>query len=497
MKDPANNNKHDTQNPGPSIAIIGAGFSGLCTAIQLKNAGFDNFTIFEKGSEVGGVWRENTYPGAACDVPWHLYSFSFEHRTDYSCPYPEQPEILEYQKFCATKYGIYPHVQFNTEVEGAHFDEATQQWQVRTGDGQSKSFNMLVTGVGQLSRPGYPKLKGIDEFSGHSFHSAEWDHAYDLKGKKVAVIGTGASAIQFVPEIAKEVAKLSVFQRTAPYLMPRFQRQYGKVNKWLFKTFPHYRDIFRYSIYGLAEASVPAFNEQSKLASLFKWVSLRHLRKSVKDVELRKKLTPDYTIGCKRILFSSNYFPALSRPNVNLVTEDISHVAPEGVVTHDGQTHAVDAIIYGTGFKATEFLAPMNITGREGVSLDTRWSKGAEAYKGITVDGFPNMFICYGPNTNLGGNSIIFMIECQVDYIVASVKKLAESQAQSMEIRSEIIEQYNRDLQNELEQSVWNQGCGSWYSNAQGRITNNWPGTNTRYRRLTKKVDLEHYKLSA
>ena len=480
-----------------SIAIIGTGFSGLCTAIQLKQAGFNNLTLFEKGDEVGGVWRENTYPGAACDVPWHLYSFSFEHRTDYSSPYPEQPEILAYQKFCAQKYGIYPHVQFNTEVTAAEFDDAQQLWNVQTDDGKTASFNILITGVGQLSRPGYPRLKGIDDFKGHSFHSAEWDHEYDLNGKKIACIGTGASAIQFIPEIAKQASELTVFQRTAPYLLPRFQRQYGAINKWMFKTFPHYRDIFRYGIFGLAEASVPAFNDQSRLSRLFKWVSMRHLNKHVQDPELKKKLTPDYAIGCKRILFSSNYFPALSRSNVNLITEDIDHISTEGVVTKDGQTHGADTIIYGTGFKATEFLAPIKITGRDGLDLNDRWSKGAEAYKGITLDGFPNMFMCYGPNTNLGGNSIIFMIECQADYIVDSVEQLAASKAKSMEVRSDIINEYNRDLQEELDNSVWSLGCGSWYSNAEGRITNNWPGTNTRYRRITKNVDMENYKLSA
>jgi len=489
--------KQGKQTTSPSIAIIGAGFSGLCAAIQLKKAGFNNLTIFEKGDDVGGVWRENTYPGAACDVPWHLYSFSFEHRTDYSCPYPEQAEILDYQHFCADKYEIYPHVQFNAEVVAAEFDDTQKLWHIVTGDGTRQSFNVLITGVGQLSRPGYPRLKGIDDFKGHSFHSAEWDHDYDLQGKKVAVIGTGASAIQFIPEIAKEVDKLTVFQRTPPYLLPRFQRQYGAINKWLFKTFPHYRDIFRFGIFGLAEASVPAFNEQSRLAKLFKWVSMRHLHKQVKDPGLREKLTPDYAIGCKRILFSSSYFPAMMRPNVDLITNDISHITADGVVTQDGQTHKVDTIIYGTGFKATEFLAPISITGRDGLSLDDRWSGGAEAYKGITLDGFPNMFMCYGPNTNLGGNSIIFMIECQVNYIVDSVKKLAASDANSMEVRSEVVAKFNQKIQHELEHSVWNLGCGSWYQTADGKITNNWPGTNTRYKRITNEADLEQYKLSA
>ena len=487
----------DANKAGPSIAIIGAGFSGLCTAIQLKHAGFNDFRIFEAGDEVGGVWRENTYPGAACDVPWHLYSFSFEPHTNYSCPYPEQPEILAYQKYCADKYGIYPHIEFNARIAAADFDDDAKQWTLTRENGETEVYDAVIFGVGQLSRPGWPNIPGRDKFAGHSFHSAEWDHDYDLNGKRVAVIGTGASAIQFVPEIAKQVEHLTVFQRTAPYLLPRFQRQYGKINRWLFRHLPRYRDIFRLGIFGLAEASVPAFNDQSRLSKIFKAWSRHHLKSQIKDPVLRDKLTPDYPIGCKRILFSSNYFPALARDNVHLETGNISRITAEGVVTDDGTTHAVDTIIYGTGFKATEFLAPIKVTGRDNQSLEQRWANGAEAYKGVTVDGFPNMFVMYGPNTNLGGNSIIFMIECQTTYVVDCVKKLAESSARSMEVRSDVIEQFNRELQEELNQTVWSWGCASWYHTADGRITNNWPGTNTRYMRLTHAADMENYKLSA
>jgi len=473
----------------PTIAIIGAGFSGLCTAIRLKEAGFTNFTLFEQGDDVGGVWRENTYPGAACDVPWHLYSFSFEPRTDYSCPYPEQPEILEYQRFCARKYAINSHVRLNTTVESATFDDANNLWRIETGDGQLHDFDLLVFGVGQLSRPAFPPIKGIDEFAGHSFHSAQWDHEHDLTGERVAVIGTGASAIQFIPRIAPEVAQLNVFQRTPPYILPRFQRQYGKFNRWLFRKFPHYRDIFRLGLFGAGEASVPAFNDQSKLAVALRWWAKSHRNSQVKDPELREKLTPDYPIGCKRVLFSSDYYPAVARDNVDVVTTGIDHISAEGVVTEDGRTHAVDTIIYGTGFKTTEFLAPIQITGREGRSLGARWSAGAEAYLGITVDGFPNMFMCYGPNTNLGGNSIIYMIECQVQYIVDCVHRLAESDSHSMEVREDVIAEHNRKLQEKLDNTVWSWGCSSWYHTADGRITNNWPSTNTRYHQLTRKAE--------
>lgn len=481
----------------PRIAIIGTGFSGLCAAIQLKQDGFDNLTLFERGDDVGGVWRENTYPGAACDVPWHLYSFSFEHRTDFSCPYPEQPEILEYQRFCARKYGIYPHIRFNTAVEAADFDDDKGVWQVSTDQGDTHTFDVLISGVGQLSRPAWPNIEGMETFTGHTFHSAEWDHDYDLAGKRVAVIGTGASAIQFIPRIAPEVGHLAVFQRSAPYLLPRFQREYGKLNRWLFRRFPHYRDIFRMGLRVLGDASAPAFHQQSRLSRLIHAWSRHHLRSQVRDPELRRKLTPDYPIGCKRVLFASDYYPALTRDNVDLITDPIQRITPNGIVTADGTEHTVDAIIYGTGFKATDFLAPMAIRGRGGRRLADRWSEGAEAYLGITVDDFPNLFLCYGPNTNLGGNSIIYMIECQVNYIRQCVRKLSEPDTQAMDVRPEVIRDYNNKLQDELADTVWSWGCSSWYHTADGRITNNWPGTNTRYHELTASVDLNNYRVDA
>lgn len=483
------------QGEGLSIAIIGTGFSGLCAAIQLKRDGFENFTMFETGDDVGGVWRENTYPGAACDVPWHLYSYSFENRTGFTCPYPEQPEILEYQRHCARKHDLYPHIRFHSTVESAHFDDVQGVWQVTTDDGVTRAFDVLISGVGQLSRPSWPDIPGQDEFTGHSFHSAEWEHDYDLSGKRVAVIGTGASAIQFVPEIAKEVGHMAVFQRSAPYLLPRFQRQYGTVNRWLFKNFPRYRDVFRHSLRVVADASVPAFHNQSRLSRVFEGWWRHHLNSQVKDPELRRKLTPDYPIGCKRILFSSNYYPALAQDNVDLVTDGIERITPNGVLDKNGVEHEVDVIIYGTGFKATEFLSPMEIRGSGGKQLSERWATGAEAYLGITVDGFPNLFMCYGPNTNLGGNSIIYMIECQVEYIRQCLHKLSQPGVQAMDVKPEVVREYNRELQAELGETVWSWGCSSWYHTADGRITNNWPGTNVRYRHLTDHVNLSDYRL--
>lgn len=484
-----------TTNNNLRIAIIGAGFSGLCAAIKLKLAGFTDFTLYEKGDDVGGVWRANTYPGAACDVFWHLYSYSFEPGVGFTCPYPEQAEIQDYQRYCAVKYQLYPHIQFNTEVESLRFQEESAQWLLTTKDGQQHHYDAVISGVGQLSRPKMPAIKGMDTFKGHSFHSAEWDHDYALAGKRVAVIGTGASAIQFIPRIAPEVAQLNVFQRSAPYLLPRFQREYSALTRWVFKHVPWYRNVMRHAIFQLADSSASAFIDQSRASKVLKQVSLWHLHRQVKDPALRQKLTPDYPVGCKRVLFASDYFPTYERDNVNLITQGIKRITEAGVVTQEGTEHEVDVIIYGTGFHATDFLAPIKVKGRRGLALEKRWQKGAEAYLGITVDGFPNLFLCYGPNTNLGGNSIIYMIECQVNYILQCLEAIRAGQFTTMEVRQEVMRDYNIQLTKELDKTVWSQNCTSWYHNAEGKITNNWPGTNERYRDVTKTLTLRDYEL--
>jgi cation diffusion facilitator CzcD-associated flavoprotein CzcO len=426
-------------------------------------------------------------------VPWHLYSFSFEYGTRFSCTYPRQPEILAYQQYCARKYDLYPHIRFNTEVVEASYDDNRHLWVVKTASGVHE-FDVLISGVGQLSRPGWPDIRGMDDFRGHAFHSAEWDHGYGLQDKRIAVIGTGASVIQFVPPVAAEAASLTIFQRSAPYVLPRIQHEYGAVMHWILRHFPGYRGIYRGFLRWLGDASATAFHKQSRMSRFLQWWAEWYLTHRVENPELRRKLTPDYPIGCKRILFSSEYYPALQQDNVKVVTEGIDHISPAGVVTTDGVEHVVDVIIYGTGFQATEFLAPMVIRGRGGRSLSERWSQGAEAYLGITVDGFPNLFLCYGPNTNLGGNSIIYMIECQVEYIRQCVGKLHEKQVQAMEVRAEVLTNYNVSLQRELVDTVWN-SCRSWYQTKDGRITNNWPGTNIRYHDETAHPDLDDYIL--
>lgn len=475
------------------VLIIGTGFSGLAAAILAQEAGFE-VQLVEKGEDVGGVWRENTYPGAACDVPWHLYSFSFFKRVRFSRRYPQQAEILAYQRECARYYGLYERTRFGTEIASADWDEAAGLWTVQAVDGTRFEAQALISGVGQLSRPGWPKIPGLDDFAGDLFHSAEWDHEVPLAGRRVGVIGTGASAIQFIPEVAEQAGELTVFQRSAPYILPRFDGPYGWLNRQLFRHLPGYDRPFRYMLWQLGEASTDAFDEgDNRISKLYQWVTRTFREHQVKDPALRAKLTPDYPIGCKRILFSSNYYPTFTRDNVQLHTGGIEAVTAQGVRDSEGVEHPFDVLIMGTGFRATEFLSPMRITGREGVALEQRWAGGAEAYLGISVPDFPNLFMMYGPNTNLGGNSIIFMIECQARYIVQALKALRGHRA--LAVREDVHAQFNAETQERLKHTVWSAGCSSWYHTADGRITNNWPGRTAEYRRLTEAFDIADYEL--
>lgn len=476
-----------------SVLIIGTGFGGLGMAINLKRAGIGPLLLLEKAADVGGCWRDNTYPGAACDVPSHLYSFSFEPKADWSRKFAPQPEIFAYLQHCARKYNILPHVRFNTEVAAASYDEAARQWQVETTDGRVFRARYLITACGQLSRPAYPRLPGVEQFAGTRFHSARWDHGYDLAGKTVAVVGTGASAIQFVPEIARKVRQLYLFQRTPPYVIPKPDRAYRAAEIGLLRRFPLLQTASRAGIYLQHEARAIAFAKITRAMELFELQFHRHLRKQIKDPELRARLTPDYPMGCKRILISNNYYEALNRPNVELVTDDIDHVEAQAVITRDGSRRRVDAIIYGTGFQATEFLAPMRVTGRGGRDLNGAWRDGAEAYLGITVPGFPNLFLLYGPNTNLGHNSIVYMLESQFAHVLQCIRHVEAHGLRAIDVRPEINRRYNDGIQRQVKHTVWNKGCSSWYIDANGRHTVNWPTFTLSYRQLTRHLDTADY----
>lgn len=476
--------------------IIGAGFGGLGMAIQLRQAGFEDFVILEKGDDVGGCWRENTYPGAACDVPSHLYSFSFEPRADWSRRFAPQAEILDYLRHCADKYGLRPHLRLGAEVTQARFDESKALWEITTADGAVLHARVLISACGQLNRPAFPRLPGLERFTGKSFHSARWDHGYDLEGKTVAVVGTGASAIQFVPAIAPKVARLHLFQRSAPYVLPRPDRAYSDGHRRALRRLPFLLRLSRLLKYWHHEARVLAFSIFPVLMKLFERQFEAHLRRSLADPGLRRRVTPDYRMGCKRILISNDWYPALARPNVEVVTDAIREVTPTGIVTTDGSERRVDAILFGTGFTATEFLAPLRIVGRDGRELSETWRGGAEAFLGVTVSGFPNLFLLYGPNTNLGHNSIVFMLESQFRYVLSALRLLRDGEVRWLDVRAPALRGFNAKVQRALERTVWGASCSSWYKTSEGRNTNNWPWFTFHYRRRTRAVRRADYELA-
>jgi cation diffusion facilitator CzcD-associated flavoprotein CzcO len=478
------------------VLIVGTGFAGIGMAVALQQAGRRDFLLLERAGDVGGVWRDNSYPGAACDVPSHLYSFSFAPNPDWSRVFSTQAEIHAYLQGCVERFELRPRIRLNAEVQAAQWDDASARWTVTLVGGEQLHARVLVTGMGQLSRPAMPKLPGLTDFAGPSFHSARWDHGCDLQGKRVAVIGTGASAIQFVPAIAPGVKQLHVFQRSAPYFLPRADRAYRDWEKALFRHVPGAMKLHRLWIYLSYEYRALAFTRFGGLMKVAVGVPFRRLlNRQVSDPALRKRLTPDHPIGCKRILLSSEYLATMARPNVNLVTAGIRRVTPKGIETDDGQHHDADVLILGTGFAATDFLAPMQVQGRGGVELNQVWSQGAKAYLGVSVPGFPNFFMLYGPNTNLGHNSIVYMLESQVAHVMRCLAQLDARQARTIEVDAERHERYNAHIQARMQDTVWH-GCTSWYVDANGHNSTNWPGFTWTYRWLTRHSALGVYHLS-
>lgn len=469
-----------------SVGIIGSGFGALSVAIELRRAGHTDLRLWERAHDIGGVWRDNTYPGAACDVPSPLYSFSYEPSADWSSRYAKQDEILAYIQRTATKYGIAPLVQLDKDVVAAHYDEDAATWTVRFADDSEQTVDILISAVGQLSQPVLPSIPGVESFEGRSFHSARWEHDVPLAGKRIAVVGTGASAIQFVPHLAEQSSELIVFQRTPSYILPKPDQTFG----------PRYRTILRRGAlkieragtWGLGEQFSRALDDDSAVGKTISAVALRHLQAKVKDPVLRAKLTPDYPVGCKRILFANTYYPAITQPHVELVTDAITQITPTGVVTADGTSHEVDVIIYATGFDAQEFLESIDITGVGGRKLATQWADGARAYLGIYVPGFPNLLLSYGPNTNLGGGSIIYMLEAQARHMRQALDRLRAGSYRTIEVLEHVEEEYDQEVQERLGRSVWSH-CDNWYRHASGRITSNWPGSTRPYARRTKTLD--------
>jgi cation diffusion facilitator CzcD-associated flavoprotein CzcO len=480
-----------------SILIVGSGFAGLGAGIKLKEAGFTGFTILERAGEIGGTWRDNRYPGCACDVPAHLYSFSFEPNPGWTRVYAGQPEIQDYLLRCVDKYGLRPHIRCNQDVTEARYDEGRAEWVVRTAAGEEHRARVLISARGGLSNPALPDIPGLERFQGPRFHSAAWDHGTDLAGRRVAVIGTGASAIQIVPEIAPRVERLDLYQRSAPWVVPRPDRPIGRLARWLFRVLPFTQRLVRASIYWKLETRVLGFAVDPRLMKVAEREARRHIRRQVGDAELRRLVTPDYQIGCKRVLLSDDYYPALGRPNVQLIAGAPREVRAHGIVGPDGQERAVDAIILGTGFKTQEPVARGAVFGRGGVDLCDAWQSGPEAYKGSTVSGFPNLFFLLGPNTGLGHSSMVYVIESQVAYVVDAVRQMARNRWAAVDVDAGAQAAWNRDLQARHGGAVWKTGCTSWYLNRNGKNTALWPGFTFRFRRATARFDPRNYRVEA
>ena len=480
------------RRPYPRIAVIGAGLGGLCMAIKLREAGYTDCTVYEKAGSVGGTWRDNTYPGIACDVPSHLYSYSFELNPDWSHAYSPGEEIQAYTLACVDKHGVAQQIRFGKEITRCRFADGC--WQLESADGEAFEADVLVSAIGGLHIPSLPDIPGREDFAGAAFHTARWDHDAELAGKRIAVIGSAASAVQVVPEIAKQAAQLYVFQRTPNWIIPRGDKRYSAFRRACLEKVPGLARAYRWLLFWLAESRWPAFRENSLASRFGKLWPLWHLRRQVPDKALRAKLEPDYPLGCKRILRSDDYYPTLLRGNVELVTEPIARIEPDAIVGAAGDRREVDVIVYATGFNVFDVTGGVEIAGAQGQSLAERWAGGIEAHRTIAVPGFPNFFMLMGPNSALGHNSVIFMIEAQVRYIIQCLDALRSRGWRTMEPKREAFERYEARLLADLDKTVWTGGCSSWYQDAHGRVFTLWPHTATRYWRSLRKVDISEYR---
>jgi cation diffusion facilitator CzcD-associated flavoprotein CzcO len=478
------------------IAIVGSGFAGLGAAIRLKQRGESDFVVFERAADIGGTWRDNTYPGCCCDIPSHVYSYSFELSGRWTRGFAPQPEIHAYMKHCAAKHGVMEHVRLEHDVLEAAWDDDACVWRLETSRGPF-SADVLIAGSGPLTDPAIPDIPGLDSFTGTAFHSARWRHDHDLTGERVAVIGTGASAIQFVPAIQPQVGRIHVFQRTPPWVMPRFDHKITRPELALLRL-PGVPALVRWILYWLMEVRVIGFRNPW-IMRIADRVARAHMKRAIKDPVLRRKLTPSYTMGCKRVLMSDDYLPALTRENVEVVTDGVAEVRGNVIVTADGTEREVDTIIFGTGFRVTDPPIADHVRGRGGQTLAEHWrDTGMRAYKGTTIDGFPNLFFLCGPNTGLGHNSMIFMIESQIAYVMDALRVMRERRARVVEVRREAVERFSDRMQRELRGTVWTAGnCKSWYLDDTGRNTTLWPSWTFRFRAETRKFDPEHYEVKA
>ncbi|MFJ6908056.1 flavin-containing monooxygenase [Streptomyces griseoluteus] len=478
------------------VAVIGSGFGGLGAAVRLRREGITDFVVLERAGSVGGTWRDNSYPGCACDVPSHLYSFSFAPNPDWPRTFSGQEHIRAYLERVADDFGLRPHLRFDSEVKLMTWDEDELRWHIETASG-SLTADVVVSATGPLSDPKIPDIPGLDSFPGRVFHSARWDHDFDLRGKRVAVVGTGASAIQIVPSIQPEVGRLTVFQRTPPWVMPRMDRAIGTAERKLHQALPFTARLRRGLLWGIRELQVQAFTKHPDELGLVEQLAKRNMARAIKDPALRAKLTPDYRIGCKRILLSSAYYPALAQPNVDVVAAGVTEIRGSTVVAADGTEAEADAIVFGTGFHVTDMPIAERVVGVGGVTLAEAWKGGMEALRGGSAAGFPNWLSVIGPNTGLGNSSMILMIESQLNYLADYMRQLDTLGGRTaLDARPAAVGRWNRRVQERMKRTVWNTGgCTSWYLDASGRNTTVWPGTTSEFRQATRRVDLTEYEV--
>ncbi len=484
---PQNVCSSSTPSVSTRVAIVGSGFGGLAAAHHLKQAGIDDFIILERAGDVGGVWRDNSYPGCACDVQSHLYSFSFAPNPDWSRAFSPQAEIHAYLQRCAQSLGLMPHVRLNHEVRQAAWDDTSGTWLIQTSAGPIRAQH-LVGGFGSLSDPMIPKLRGVESFKGEVFHSAHWPREFNPRGKRIAVVGTGASALQFIPAIQPEVAQLHVFQRTPPWVLPRHDGPISRTARTLYRTLPWLQKLARAKVYLHREALALGFlNPRLMAATQAK--ALKHMHAAVKDPALRRKLTPDYTLGCKRILISNTYYPALAQGNVEVITEGVQQVTPHGIVGEDGVLRPVDAIIYGTGFQTKDLPFTHLITDANGRTLASAWQGSPKAYMGTTVHGFPNLYLLHGPNIGLGHTSVVYMLEAQARHIVGVIQRAMSKGCQVVEPTAQAQQRFLAQIEQRMCGTVWVAGgCESWYLDETGRNSSIWPGFTFSYARAASQV---------
>jgi len=475
------------------MAIVGSGFSGLCMAIKLREAGIHDFVILERGHAVGGTWRDNTYPGCECDVPSHLYSFSFEPETEWPRPYAGHADIRAYIERVTDKYELRDKVRFGANLSRAVFDEAQNIWRLETSAGPLTA-DLVALGTGGLSNAAIPELPGLERFEGASFHSSQWDHSYDFHGKRVAVVGTGASTIQFLPKIAPKAAQLTLFQRTPAWVLPKRNKPFSAWQKWMFRNVPFVRAAYRSQIFLAHEAYGMAFR-RPQVMNAVKRMGVGHIEHYIKDPALQKLLTPSYTPGCKRILLSNDYYPALARDNVSVTGSGIREVRAHSIVTADGVEHEVDVIVFGTGFDVQRKVTRETYVGRGGITLEESWGSTPRAYLGTLLAGFPNLFMLVGPNSGLGHNSIIYIIEGAVRQTMMAIQHMDAVGAKALEVKVEAEARYNERVQQKLASTVWATGCSSYYRNEEGKVTAIWPGSAASYQRATRELRVDDLKL--